>query len=57
MTILTFKEGRVQVLVGLQAPTFIGQEGTKIEMYIVHFDNKYDQLSIQINVKIGGMSL
>ena len=32
-----------------QAPTFLGQEGTKIEM--LHFD-KYDRLSIQINVKM-----
>ena len=35
MTIWTsFKEGsvRVQALVGLQAPTFLGQEGTEIEM-------------------------
>ena len=30
----SFKEGsvRVQALVRLQAPTFLGQEGTKIEM-------------------------
>ena len=32
----SFKEGsvRVQALVRLQAPTFLGQEGTKIEIYV-----------------------
>ena len=33
---LTFKEGsvRVQALVKLQEPAFLGQEGTKIEMVV-----------------------
>ena len=38
VTMLTsFKEGSVRVLsalVRLQAPTFLGEEGTKIEMYV-----------------------
>ena len=58
MTIWTsFKEGSVsvQALVRLQAPTFLGQEGTKIEMDVT-FRRQMRPTLIQINVNNGGMS-